>query len=34
MKVPEGYVDSDEGDGLPEDNHDWEDDGGSEEEAD
>lgn len=22
--MPEGWVDSDEGDGLPEDDHDWE----------
>lgn len=30
--MPEGHVETDEGDGLPEDIHDWEDDGGSEEE--
>ena len=32
--MPEGWVEYDEEDGLPEDSHDWEDDGGSEEEAD
>jgi hypothetical protein len=29
--MPEGYVDDDEADGLPEDQHDWEEGGGSEE---
>lgn len=32
--MPEGWVDTDEADGLPEDQHDWEDEGGGDNESD